>query len=60
MPDEVLEKLMGGQAIGNSVGLSNVHKRMKSIYGEENGLKITSSGEGTCVELFFPADTEGR
>ena len=60
MPDEVLEKLMGGQAIGNSVGLSNVHKRMKSIYGEENGLRITSSGEGTCVELFFPAETEGR
>lgn len=53
MPGEVLEKLMSGQAIGNSVGLSNVHKRMKSIYGEENGLKIASTKEGTCVELYF-------
>lgn len=51
--DEVLKKLKSGQAIGNSVGLSNVHKRMKSIYGEENGLRITSSEEGTCVELHF-------
>lgn len=53
MPKEVLEKLMSGQAIGNSVGLSNVHKRMKSIYGEEKGLLITSTNEGTCVELYF-------
>ena len=53
MPDDVLKKLKSGQAMGNSVGLSNVHKRMKSIYGEENGLKITSSEEGTCVELRF-------
>lgn len=56
MPDEVLKKLMNGQPIGNSVGLSNVHKRMKSIYGEDNGLRITSSKEGTCVELCFTAE----
>lgn len=53
IPDDVLSKLKSGQAIGNSIGLSNVHKRMKSIYGEENGLRITSSGAGTCVELYF-------
>lgn len=53
MPDDVLKKLMSGQAIGNSVGLSNVHKRMKSIYGEENGLRIDTSAQGTCVELYF-------
>lgn len=51
--EDVLEKLMNGKAIGNSIGLSNVHKRMKSIYGEEQGLHITSSSEGTCVELHF-------
>lgn len=60
MPDEVLKKLMSGQPIGNSVGLSNVHKRMKSIYGEDNGLRITSSKEGTCVELIFAAERGGR
>ncbi|MEZ3487516.1 MAG: histidine kinase [Lachnospiraceae bacterium] len=53
IPEEVLKNLQNGQAVGNSVGLSNVHKRMKSIYGEENGLRITSSQEGTCVELHF-------
>lgn len=51
--EEILEKLRNGKAIGNSIGLSNVHKRMKSNYGEENGLHIVSSAEGTCVELHF-------
>ena len=51
--EEILEKLLNGKAIGNSIGLSNVHKRMKSNYGEEYGLHIVSSAEGTCVELHF-------
>lgn len=51
--EDILEKLMSGKVIGNSIGLSNVHKRMKSIYGEERGLHIISSSEGTCVELHF-------
>ena len=37
----------------SSIGLSNVHKRMKSIYGEKNGLKIFSSEHGSTVELHF-------
>ena len=60
IPKEVLENLMNGQAIGNSVGLSNVHKRMKSIYGEENGLRITSTDEGTCVELHFAGRADSQ
>ncbi len=51
--EEILKKLMNGEAIGSSIGLSNVHKRMKSIYGEEQGLHIVSTSEGTCVELCF-------
>ena len=50
---DIMKKLWSDQSIGNSIGLSNVHKRMKSIYGEENGLHIISSGQGTCVELHF-------
>ena len=50
---EVLEKLENGEPIGKSIGLSNVHKRMKSTYGEDGGLKIESSPEGSCVELQF-------
>ena len=51
--DDILKKLESGESIGNSIGLSNVHKRMKGIYGEQNGLQIRSSEEGTCVELHF-------
>lgn len=51
--EEVLEKLEKDEPIGKSIGLSNVHKRMKSIYGEEGGLKIKSSAEGSTVELRF-------
>lgn len=51
--EDILDKLMHGESIGNSIGLSNVHKRLKSIYGEENGLQITSSEEGTCVKMHF-------
>lgn len=50
---EILEKLKNDEPIGNSIGLSNVHKRMKSLYGEENGLRIKSSLQGTCVEMHF-------
>lgn len=50
---EVLDKLETGEAIGNSIGLSNVHKRMKNIYGEDHGLKITSTAQGSTVEMRF-------
>ena len=50
---DVLKKLETGEAIGNSIGLSNVHKRMKNIYGEDHGLKITSTGQGSVVEMCF-------
>lgn len=51
--EEILEKLKNDEAIGSSIGLSNVHRRMKSLYGDENGLHIKSSPKGTCVEMHF-------
>lgn len=51
--EEILEKLKNDEPIGSSIGLSNVHKRMKSMYGEENGLHIKSSLRGTHVEMHF-------
>lgn len=50
---EILQKLKSDEPIGNSIGLSNVHRRMKSLYGEENGLRIKSSLQGTYVEMHF-------
>lgn len=51
--EEILEKLREDEAIGNSIGLSNVHRRMKSLYGEEHGLDIRSSENGTEVQMHF-------
>lgn len=53
IPEDIQKKLENDETIGNSIGLSNVHKRMKSAYGEDHGLHIISSPEGTCVELKF-------
>lgn len=52
-PPEVLENLEQNKSMGNSIGLSNVDKRLKSIYGENNGLRIESSENGSTVELRF-------
>ncbi|MCC8026476.1 MAG: histidine kinase [Clostridium sp.] len=54
IPPEIVEHLFAGKDAAG-VGLSNVHKRLKSIYGEENGLKIESSSEGTRVWFLVPA-----
>ncbi|KLE15497.1 histidine kinase [Clostridium sp. C8] len=39
----------------DSIGLYNVHKRIKLIYGEEYGINIQSNeGEGTLVKIILP------
>lgn len=50
---DVLRKLENDEPMGRSVGLQNVHRRMKSIYGSEHGLKISSSPIGSCVTMEF-------
>ena len=52
-PAEVADMLEKGDTVGRSIGLSNVYKRMKSTYGEDGRIKISSSGDGSCVELCF-------
>ncbi|NPV73609.1 MAG: histidine kinase [Pelotomaculum sp.] len=40
---------------GNGVGLSNVHERLKSLFGEDYGLRIVSEeGKGTSVYIRVP------
>jgi two-component system LytT family sensor kinase len=42
-------------ALGRGIGLSNVHERLRVIYGEAYGLKLTStSGEGTSARIDIP------
>ena len=52
-PKDVLDQLYAGQAIGNSIGLSNVHKRLKNIYGKDAGLHIISGEDGSTVSMEF-------
>lgn len=49
-PDYVLEHPPEGH-----IGLSNVHHRLQSLYGQKYGLKIKSEAEiGTCVSICLP------
>lgn len=52
-PEEVLEKIAKDEPVGSSIGLQNVHKRMKSVYGEERGLQIQSTPKRSTVKLYF-------
>lgn len=56
IPREVVLSLYTG--LGKGVGLSNVHKRLKSIYGEDNGLKIETSESGSRVWFRIPLEPE--
>lgn len=39
----------------NSIGLTNVHRRLKLLYGDEYGLKINSEiGKGTLITIRIP------
>jgi two-component system, sensor histidine kinase YesM len=41
--------------IGSSIGILNVHKRIRLLYGEEYGLEISSKiAEGTTVTIILP------
>nr|WP_157872905.1 histidine kinase [Desulfoscipio gibsoniae] len=47
--------LTPGFGSGNGVGLSNVHERLKGLYGHDYGLRIVSvPGEGTSIYVRIP------
>jgi two-component system sensor histidine kinase YesM len=42
-------------AVGSSIGIINVHKRIRLLYGEDYGLEISSKpAEGTTVTIILP------
>ncbi|MBK5247033.1 MAG: histidine kinase [Peptostreptococcaceae bacterium] len=51
---EILEEIMSESSSSSHIGLINVNKRMKSIFGEAYGIAITCSEEGPKVLLFIP------
>ena len=47
--------LLPGFGSGNGVGLSNVHERLKSLFGEDYGLRIVSElDKGTTIYVKVP------
>jgi two-component system sensor histidine kinase YesM len=56
--DAILMSDDARMAEGHSgIGVSNVHKRIQLLYGEEYGLKVFSVfGVGTKVQVYLPAD----
>lgn len=54
-----LEAFQKGAMGENKIGLMNVHRRLQSIYGMENGLQIeTGLGQGTKMKIFIPNGIE--
>jgi len=64
--DKIDHVLRPGYGSGNGVGLSNVHERLKGLFGEDYGLRIVSvPGEGTSIYVRVPlmrvsAEREGK
>ena len=57
IPKDMVIQLYSGEGRGG-VGLKNVHRRLKSIYGEDNGLKIETSAAGSMVWFRVPRSAE--
>lgn len=56
-PQDIIDQLYSGQPM-KGIGLENVHKRLKSIYGESNGLTIDSSPDGSRVSFLIPGTAQ--
>ena len=65
--DKILQLLQGdapgikNQYNWQSIGLKNVHDRIRYLYGEEYGIQITSTvGVGTMISVILPWNTEEK
>lgn len=50
---DVLDEVNAGKHTGNGLGLVNIADRIRLFYGEDCGLFVTSSEDGTIVTLFL-------
>ena len=53
-PEEVLQGLREDVMDGEHVGLLNVHRRLKCIYGANHGLSVLSAADGSTVTIEIP------
>lgn len=54
--EEINGSLSRGSESSNHIGLVNVHERIKTIWGKEYGIHITSDFTGTTVEIRLPIE----
>ena len=54
IPENVIHGLKNQTFDNGRIGLSNVEKRLRYIYGENNGLEIDSTNNGTTVKITIP------
>lgn len=57
--EEIIHKLNAEQLPKECIGLSNVNKRLKNLYGDDYGLKISREDRGTKIQLQIPDWVEG-
>ncbi len=60
-PEKLGLVLQPGYGSGNGVGLSNVHERLKGLFGENYGLRVQSSpNQGTTITMRIPFRNFGQ
>ena len=58
--EKIIEQLYNNKLQDGKIGLSNVHNRLKSIYGKEYGLNISNRKTGgTLVKIIIPRRIAG-
>lgn len=58
IPQRIIDRIYSEEPVleteGNGIGLKNVYRRMKEIFGKKAGLQIMSGDGGTTVRMIFP------
>ena len=55
--EDILEKLENNSVTPNGfgIGLLNIDKRLKLMFGEEHGLRLSNEDGWACAEIVIPA-----
>jgi LytS/YehU family sensor histidine kinase len=55
IPDDLLDRVLAGQAPGDGIGLRNINQRLESLFGERYSMHVHSARDkGTTVDLRLP------
>jgi two-component system LytT family sensor kinase len=55
MPDDLLDRVLSGDAPSGGIGLRNINQRLESLFGERYSMHVESGrNKGTAVDLRLP------